>query len=116
MDTFSTLIDVIYYIRNAVLCLVFLVGIVAGVLLISRKRTLAGILAIVAFVLFSLEPITDVVIFRVLYNLDLSEGVYNTLDFIYPIISALAIFLGSISIIVALLSANRTNVEEKEHN
>jgi len=114
MDTIGKIIDVIYYLRNAVLCLVFLVGIGAGVFLIIRKRTLAGILAMVAFVLFSIEPITDIVIFRILYKQDFSEAIFNFLDFIYPIISALAIFLGSILIIVALLSATRPKLEEKE--
>jgi len=72
MEAFGKLIDVIYHIRNAVLCLVFLVGIGAGVLLIMRKRILAGILAIVGFALFSIEPITDFVVFRILYKQDFS--------------------------------------------
>ena len=102
-------IDTIYNIRNAVSCLGFLVGIGAGIFLIVRKRTLAGILFIAGFVLFSLEPLADIMVFRILFNQDLSESTYQVLDYIYPCISAPAFFLGSIAVIIAVFSMVKAN-------
>jgi membrane-bound ClpP family serine protease len=101
-------IEIFYDIRDALVCVGFLIGIGAGVFLITKKHTTAGILGVIGFLLFSLEPITDFVLFRVIYNsVDYDESLFNTLDLIYPCISAPAIFLGSISLVVALISIAR---------
>jgi hypothetical protein len=115
----TTLMDTFYNVRNAILCLGFLLGIGGGIFLIIRKRKLAGILAIVGFLFLSLEPISDFVIFRILYReLDYSEELFNKLDLAYPIISAPAIFLGSIALIIALvstvLSKHKPGVDQPE--
>jgi hypothetical protein len=97
-----------FYIRNAILCIGFLAGMGCGVFLITRRHTLAGILAIVGFILFSLEPLADIVIYRVLYSYELSEDVYTALDWGYACISTIAFLIGSIALVIALLDIARS--------
>jgi hypothetical protein len=64
MDPYRLPFDV----RDALLCLVFLVGIGAGVFAIIRKRQMAGLLTVAGFLLFSVDPIAEMVIFRVIMS------------------------------------------------
>ena len=109
-------VNVMYDIRNVLLCLGFLIGFSTGILLIVRKRKLPGILALAGFFLFSLEPITDTIIFRVLYQQSFPEDVYLALDYIYPCITAPAFFLGSIALVAALFLLVKPSPRPPENN
>jgi hypothetical protein len=102
-------INTMYYLRDILLCVGFLVGMIVGIFLIVRKHVLAGILAILGFALIGLEPIIDYLIFRVLYAQELSDAAYTTLEYAYPCISAPAIFIGTILLVVALILAVRNH-------
>jgi hypothetical protein len=102
-------IDMIYNIRDAILCVGFLAGIIVGVVLMVRRHILAGFLTISAFILFGLEPITDFIVFRVLYTQNLSDAAYTALDYAYPCISAPTICIGSLLLVVAFILVMRDN-------
>ncbi len=101
----NNVVNTLSYIRDGIICVGFLVGMGAGVFLLTRKRTLAGILAIAAFILFGLEPITDIIIFRIMFSQDLNISVFNSLTAAYDCISAFVFFVGSILLIVALIKS-----------
>lgn len=107
METDMT--NIFWLIRNAILCLGFLFGMGTGIFLITRKRTVAGVLATIGFLLFGLEPIADFVVYRVLYRQDIGPDMYPTLDYAYLFTSIVAFFLGSIALTVALIYMNRSN-------
>ena len=108
-------IGLAYNLRDLVMFLVFLAGAGMGVFLLSRKRRLPGILTIAAFLLFSLEPLLDVIVFRLLFQQDLSEQAFQTLDYIYPCITAPAFFLGSLALIIALYLLVKPEAKPPEH-
>ena len=56
----------VYYLIQAVQCLVFLAGFVAGILLLTRKRTLPGILALIAYFLLGLSSIASIIIWDII--------------------------------------------------
>ena len=58
--------EFLYYIIQALQCLVYLAGFVAGILLLARKRTLPGILALAGFFLFGLGAVAYIVIWDIL--------------------------------------------------
>ncbi len=103
----SDYINTLYYLRDILLCVGFLAGMIVGVFLIVRKHILAGILAILGFALIGLEPVIDFIIFRLLYSMDLPEEAFTTLDYAYPCISAPTIFIGTLLLVVALILAAR---------
>ena len=94
-------INTAYYFRDMLMLMVFLAGAGMGIFLLSRKQRLPGILTIAAFLLFSLEPLLDIIVFRLLLQQDLSEQAYLTIDYFYPCITAPAFFLGSLALIAA---------------
>ncbi len=94
-----------YNIRDALLCLGFLIGFVGGIVLLVRKKTGAGILAILGFFLFSLDPLIELVLFRLLYN-NFGDNL-QAMDMVYTCVSGPAILLGSICLLAALLLAAR---------
>ncbi len=96
-----------FYLRNSILCVGFLVGMGLGVFLIIRRHTLVGILTLIGFALFALEPLADFVIFRVLYAMEFQEETYIALDWSYVCLSTIAILLGSIALVIALFKATR---------
>jgi hypothetical protein len=106
-------VNLVYHLKNAVTCLGFLVGIGAGIFLITRKQRLAGALAIAGFVLFSLEPLADLVIFRILFrNLDYDRALFDALNIVYPCISGFGVLLGTVALIIALVNFVREKREE----
>jgi hypothetical protein len=58
--------EFLYYLIQAVQCLVYLAGFVAGILLLARKRTLPGILALVAYFLIGLGAIAYIIIWDII--------------------------------------------------
>lgn len=58
--------EFLYYVIQALQCLVYLAGFVAGILLLTRKRTLPGILALAAYLLIGLGAIAYIIIWDIL--------------------------------------------------
>jgi hypothetical protein len=51
----------LYYLNDALSCLLYIAGIVAGVLLIIRRRTLPGVLTTIGFLFFGLSLIISII-------------------------------------------------------
>ena len=96
-----------YTLRDSLLCLTFLAGMGAGVLLITRRQTTAGGLVLAAFILFSIDPIAEIVLFQMIPNA-LSIDDYTPLNWSYACISGPAILLGVAALIAALFVTTRS--------
>jgi hypothetical protein len=62
---FSSPPQFLYYILQALECLIYIAGVVAGVILIARKRTVPGILAAAAFLLLGLSLVIGFLVWDV---------------------------------------------------
>ncbi len=93
-----------YNLRDALMCLGFLIGVGGGVFLIIRKQAAAGGLAIAGFILFGIDPILEVVIWRIIAP---NATNIDVLNWTYVCISAPATFLGTAALIAALVMAAR---------
>ena len=68
--------EFVYYLIQAVQCLIFLAGFVAGILLLTRKRTLPGILALAAYFLLGLGAIAYIIIWDIILPTTSYSGGY----------------------------------------
>ena len=101
-----------FNLRDALLCLGFLFGMGVGVFLIIRKQVVAGGLSVAAFVLFSLDPLLEVILFRVLGNNLSAEGDFQTLNWIYACVTGPVNLLGIAALLAALIVAVRNQSPE----
>lgn len=98
----------LYYIVDALLCVTYLIGIVAGIIALTRKKTVPGILAVVAFLFFGLELIIRLLIWNVLYNVVNDYAALNWASFC---ISTPLLLLGGIAMaVVVFMLAGKKNV------
>jgi hypothetical protein len=98
----------LYYIVDALLCITYLIGMVAGVIALTRKKTVPGILALVAFLFFGLELLTRLLIWNVLYNVVYDYAALNWASFC---ISTPLLLLGGVAMAVAIfMLAGKKNV------
>jgi hypothetical protein len=93
---------VLYNVGYGLSCAVFLAGVIAGIVLITRKRTLAGILAAVGFAMFGGGVLTAVICFVILLP-KIPEN-FITLSTVYNCVSGPLFFLGTVALIVALFT------------
>ena len=100
-------IGIFYNLKNAISCLAFLVGIGVGIFLIVKKRKAVGALAIVGFLLFSLDPIVDWIRRILLRTPNFSIELFNTLQVLHACLSGLGFFLGAAALIVAFIMVMR---------
>jgi len=103
----------VYNLQNVIQCLGALLGMGMGVFLLIRKRTMAGILALVGFILFSLEPITRLLLLNVLINLDIGGEAFN---YIYPCVTTPAFLLGCIALAAGFFLMLKPDTKPPENN
>ena len=82
--------------------LAFLFGVGAGLYAIVQERRLVGMLTIAGFLLLSIDPIAEIVIFRVVSG-NLSGGDPSLLNWPYTCISTPTIFLGAMLLTAVLV-------------
>jgi Ca2+/Na+ antiporter len=95
----------LYYIADALSCIIFLVGLVAGIIAITRKRTLPGILAVVAFFLLGLDVLFQILlpsaVFPVMVRQAGDQGVYTWL---FYCLTTPLFLLGAIALVALAFS------------
>jgi hypothetical protein len=101
MDNITTY----YYIRDAVACVGVLIGFVATVFLFIRKKAAAAILSALGFIFLGLEPLLDIVLWRVLGNG--SNPNWDSLNTAYACITGPSLFLGVVFLVLAFILATR---------
>jgi hypothetical protein len=106
-------LSIIYNIQNAIVCLGALIGIGMGVFLIVRKRKMAGILALVGFILFSVEPLTSFMLLNVLSRIDIGGEAFN---YIYPCVTTPALLLGCIALAAGFFLMLKPETKPLEDN
>jgi hypothetical protein len=97
----NTNIEVYYYIRDAVACLGVLVGIGGAIFLFIKKKTLPAILSLLGFIALGLEPLLDLVIWRILGNG--SNPNWDSLNTAYACITGPTLFMGVVLITLAFI-------------
>jgi hypothetical protein len=94
-----------FILRDALLCLVFLIGLGLGVVAITRKQPKIGAFILAGFFLLGLDPMAEMLIFNVLSpNLGNSDN-YLAFNWAYVCISVPATVLGTLSVLAALYFA-----------
>jgi hypothetical protein len=101
MDTSS--LATAYDIRDGLLCVITLFGLIGGILLLVRRKILPGILALVGFLLLGVYPASSILIWNVLAKG--SNPNYDTLDWAYYCAQSAALVIGFLAIIGALLAS-----------
>ncbi len=92
-----------FAVRDALLCLIFLVGIGAGVFAITRNRTKAGGFVIAGFLLMGVDPVLDFLLFNfVSPSMPDSSEMFN---WIYACGSGIASIIGVLLILSAFYFA-----------
>ncbi len=97
----SNAINGLYYLRDAIACLGVLAGLGGAVFLFIRRKTFPAILALIGFLLLGIEPLLDIIIWRLL-SFDSSAN-FDTLNTVYACTSGLTMFLGAILIAMAFI-------------
>jgi hypothetical protein len=105
MNTFNLLSNF----RDALVCLGFLLGVGLGVVLIIRKKTLLGVLALAGFFLLGLSPLLSI-LYRALF-LKIPRGAVDFISWAVPCVSSVAVLLGTIALIIALLKGTKVKKE-----
>ena len=85
-----------------------------GVFLLIRKRTMAGILALVGFILFSLEPVTSFMLLNVLSRIDIGGEAFNYIC-PYPCVTTPAFLLGCLALSAAFFMMLRPDSRPPEN-
>lgn len=96
-----------FVLRDTLLCLVFLVGIAAGVVAITRKQQKVGAFVLAGFLLLALDPLTEMIIFNVLFPASGGEVDYLVFNWAYICISTPATIFGTLSLLAAIYFALR---------
>jgi hypothetical protein len=106
------MLNILHYTLQGLICLVEIVGIIGGVIAISRRKKLLGTLAIAGFLLLGLN---------LLVNIGLEQfrtyAARNFIDILWisPCVAAPLAFLGVVCLVIAVFSATpskMTNLEE----
>ena len=105
-------IAMIYNIQSAIHCLGALLGMGMGVLLLVRKRTTPGILALAGFFMCSVEPVTSVLLLNVLSRFNFGGEYYN---YIYPCVTTPAFLLGVLALAAALFMMLKAEAKAPEN-
>ena len=101
---------IIYTITDILSCLLFLLGLIAGIFALMRKNKMMGILSIVGFALLGFDVALRILIWRILVpNLDLEN--YSAFDWTYACAGNATFVLGIIALVVGIFLLGRRKVE-----
>jgi len=101
------LYTVLYNTRAALLCISFLVGAGFGIYAITRQQQTTGWLTLIGFLLLGIDPVAEVLIFRVFMRFYTGEN-FDIFNGAYVCISAPAYLIGVGCIIAALFKTMKT--------
>lgn len=105
-----------FVLRDTLLCLVFLVGIAAGVIAITRKQQKVGAFMLAGFLLLALDPLTEMIVFNVLSPASGGNVDHQNFNWAYICISTPATILGTLSLLAALYFALRPAPNKVEND
>lgn len=103
--------DLIWTVRDVLVLLIFLAGVAAGLYALLRKRLLPGVLFLTGSALMALEPVLDIVLWRIVINQ--SDALWDTIELIYMVLSTPAVFLGAVLVVSAFVLAIRPGVPQR---
>ena len=96
-----------FTVRDALLCLLFLLGIIAGIIAINRKQSKVGGLVVLGFVLLAIDPIAEFVIFSLISPVFSETTDFAVFNWSYACLSSLADIGGFLALLTAIFSAIR---------
>lgn len=105
-----------FILRDSALFLVFLVGMGAGVYVITQNKRKVGGLILSGFALLGLEPIADFVIFNLLSPKLGEEMGYEVFNWSYACTSGISMVLGTLILLTAFYFAIQPEQENTPSN
>ena len=94
-------LKILHYTLQSLLCLAEIAGIIAGILAISRKKTLPGVLSVAGFLLLGMSLLVNVLLEQ--FRLFAARNFITTL-WVDPCLIAPAAFLGVVCLVIAIFS------------
>ena len=98
--------NVLYWLRDAIACLGILVGLGGAIFLFTRKKTVPGILTLVGFLALGLDPLLDIILWRIIAQYASSPN-WTTMDYAFVCITGPGHLIGAILIVVAFIMGFR---------
>jgi len=103
-----------FTLRDALLCLVFLLGITGGILAITRNHRKIGILVVISFILLGIDPVSEFIVFNLV-----SPNFSDTTDFAvfnwaYVCISSFVDIAGFLTLMAAIYLALQPGQKETD--
>jgi len=99
-------IGALFYLRDTIICLGVLVGLAVSIFIFTRRKTSASLLSLSGYLLLSVEPFLDIIVWRILGNRRLPD--LRTLNIVYACVSGPVLFLGMVLLAVGLFLAVRS--------
>lgn len=91
-----------FAVRDALLCLVFLLGMISGILAITRNQRKIGVYVTAGFLLLGIDPASEFIIFN-LASPNFSDSIdYAVFNWAYACVSAPATILGILCLTAAI--------------
>jgi len=91
-----------FAIRDALLCLVFLLGMIAGIVAITRKQRKIGMALIAGFLLLGIDPASEFILFNLIAPNFSETTDYAVFNWAYACISAPATIFGILCLVAAI--------------
>jgi hypothetical protein len=93
-------VNAMYWLRDVIACIGPLVGIGGAIFLFLRKKPLPAVLSLIGFVMLAIEPLLDILMWRVIAQTSSSLD-WESMSSAYACISGVTMFLGAILIALA---------------
>jgi hypothetical protein len=103
----------LFYVSDGLTCLTFLVGVGAGVFLITRQQKVTGSLAVAGFLLLGLNVLVNLIIWRVLVGVANDFTVSSWTSFCSGIVFTV---LGGGSLAAAIIVYAQSQAPEEEES
>ena len=91
-----------FTLRDALLCLVFLLGMIAGIVAVTRNQRKIGMIVIAGFLLLGIDPGSEFIIFNLIQPNFSEASNYIVLNWAYACISAPATIFGILCLMAAI--------------
>ena len=105
-----------FILRDTLLCFVFILGMVAGILAITRRQQKVGTFVLVGFALLGIDPLAELVIFDILSPKFSTSSNYLIFNWVYVCIGTCTGIFGILSVLAGIYFALQPQVSKKQES
>ena len=105
-----------FILRDTLLCFVFILGMVAGILAITRRQQKVGTFVLVGFALLGVDPLAELVIFNILSPKFSTSSNYPIFNWVYACIGTCTGIFGILSVLAGIYFALQPQVSKKQES